>query len=694
MALIGVSLDQSKFGGRVLRNLVTSGFRGKVHAVHPRATELMGVPCVPTLSRVPGPVDVLVIALPRERVGEVLAEAPVIGAKGAIIFSSGYAETGPDGERLQAELADLGRRAGVRLMGPNCLGLYNAQARVALSANEVLNRGLRPGPVAVVSQSGALVGSILDRGEDVGVHFAGFASTGNEADLDAAHFAEAFIEDPEVKVLLAYLEGVRSWERFGTALDLAAAADKPVIVVKAGRTADGRRAVRSHTGSLAGDAAVFDCFCEAKGAVLARDMDEALDIALAFTQTRPVQKPAVRMVSISGGLAGLAADRAEEFGLELPAFSAATVAALKKTLPGFATPQNPLDVTGAVTSSPGLLEECLVSVAADDSGGLVLLLLTVVFGHEQLAAQILRARDRTGAPFLAVWSGGRLLRPSVESLKHGGVATYDTLGRALPVARALLSRAARGAAARRPRQSPFDDDQLERARRALASAGRGGLTEYESKRILSTLGFPVPRERLARTREEAVRCADEITYPVAIKVMSRDIPHKTAAGGVALGVGSREEAQRRTAEILERCAAAMPHAMIDGVLVQEMAPPGREAIIGAFRRPGVGPLVMVGLGGVDVEGVRDVTFRLAPVDAVEAAEMVRELRTGRLFSAGDQPAAALVDALVRVSWAVSELPTIAELDINPLLLDSSGVGLVLDALITIEDPAPGKEPQC
>lgn len=691
VVLVGASADVSKFGGRLLRNLLKGGFPGEVRVVHPHASELMGVPCVPSLSEVPGAVDLVVVALPRERVSEVVTQCPAVGARGLIVFTSGYAETGPDGQRAQAELAALARAHGLRLLGPNCLGLYNAHARVALSANEVLDRALTPGHVGVISQSGALVGSILDRGEDIGIRFAGFVNTGNEADLDAADFLEYFASEPQITVLLAYLEGVRDWSRFARALEVTAAAGKPVIVAKAGRTALGERAVLSHTGALAGDASAFDALLRKYGAVAARDMDEALDVAHLFTRAERPVKASVGIVTISGGLAGLAADRCVELGLSVPDFLPATVGTLRGVLPGFGTPQNPLDVTGAVTSSPGLLEQCLQVVARDDGVGLMLLLLTMVYGRERLVDEILRARERAPVPFVIIWSGGSLVRPARDQLREAGLATYSCLGQALPAVRALLERAHWETLRAATPRCPFTVAQLESVRAGLEEARKRGLTEYEGKRLLAVLGLPVARERLAKDPDQAAALARGIGFPVALKVVSPQIPHKAQVGGVALDVRSEAEVGTRAREILQACRERVPEADIHGILVQEMVREGAEVIVGAIRQPGIGALIMLGLGGPLAEAVRDVTFRLAPLREVDAEEMVRDLRSARLLLRDGLPAPALVDVLVRVSWFAHGVSTVAELDINPLVLTPSGTCLVVDALIRAE-PSPEVKP--
>ena len=687
VAIVGASADEAKFGGRVMRNILRYGFEGAIFPVNARGEPILGVEGYAKLSDVPAPVDLAVIAVPKAIVNEILDQCGDRGVKAAIIVSSGFAEAGGEGENEQRDLLDCARRNGIRLLGPNSLGVYHAGGKLAAAASQVFDQILEPGNIALLSQSGALGGSLLDAGMDQGLRFSSFVSVGNGADLEVPDLLFSQIDDPTCKVILLYIEGIRDLRKLADGLTEARRRGKRVIVLRAGWSDRAAMAIHSHTGSLAGSKAAYTALFRRHRVIQVDDMQEALDAARIASYERDVGKR-IGFVSVSGGMGSLAADRCADLGLEVATFEEETRSRLKAALPSFAPNDNPLDVTGAITSTPGLMGKVLRIVSEDTQTDVIVVLITVVFGSERIAEEIIETRDGIGKPLVVVVSGGASLKSAVSRLKESGVLVFRQLQPAL-LALARVARTSDGGRGANPDAAPggfFDGAAREAIFRAVSAAETGNegatlLTEHESKAILRAAGVPVCTEAVVATPERAVEQAQAFGFPVVLKGLTSEIGHKAKAGLVKLNICNEDQVARSFREI--ETAAQSVHGKLDGVLVQPMLPPGIELLIGAMRDPQAGPLVAFGLGGVFTESLNQITFRPAPISEDEAFEMIWEVPTcARLLEGKPERFKPLTDVLVRVANLIADVAAIEELDINPFIYyPGESRGAAVDGLI-------------
>ncbi|MCX2730337.1 acetate--CoA ligase family protein [Saccharopolyspora sp. NFXS83] len=678
VAVVGAS-ERKAMAARLTRFLLDDGFTGAVYPVNPRYEQVHGLPCYPALDRIPGPVDLVLIMVPADRVAEVVAESARAGARLAIVLSSGFAEVGPDGAALQDELAATARRCGIRVLGPNCQGLLYRPA--ALTATFSSGAGLPSAPpaetggIAYVGQSGALGGSVLGMAADRGVGLTAWISVGNQADLTATEATALLLEDPAIRVLACYLEQLPDGAEWTELADRAAELGKHLVVLRSGRSETGRRAVASHTGALVRSGAAFDLVAERSGAVLVDDIDELLDTAIALGGPRPAGGR-LGVVTSSGGAGGLAADQAEPTGLRLPELDRSTQDVLAPLIPPFGSLVNPVDVTAQVINDASALGQVCEAVAADDAVDAVLVLLTTLGGRtaEQIAESILRASRGCAKPYAVAWqySHAEIAAPAGR-LRREGIPVVSTSSAAITLLSRLLPRDCPTVA---PAAPP-------------GSAGHlptGTLTEAAGARLLDALGVARPRGGLATGAAQAEAVARELHGELVLKVQSPDVPHKTEVGGVLLGVPAAE-AGAAAERLLRAVRSAAPHARIDGVLVQELAAPGVELLVGVRgSRDGYPPVLTAGFGGVTAELYADVVTALAPVDVAGAERMLRALRGAPLLTGfrGRPPAdvRAAATAIAALSQAAAALGDgLAEFEINPLIVHAEGA-TAADLLLT------------
>lgn len=684
VAIVGASEDKAKYGGRVTHYLLHHDFPGQVYLVNPRRAEILGHAAYPDMAALPGPVDVAFLAVPPGVLVETARACAAAGTGCIVVLTTGFAETGEaEGAARQAELLAALAGTGTRLLGPNCFGLIVPPSKLALSTSVILDaKPLLEGPVALVSQSGALMVAMIDRARVSGIGFRACVSVGNQADLELCDFVEHLIDDPATRAICVYAEGFRDGARFLAAAERCRAAGKPLLLTKVGRTEAGVRAAMSHTASLAGSYAALAAACEARGAVLCDDPDVMVVAADALARFGVPPAGDIVVISPSGGGAGVAVDRIEEAGLPLAALSEATRTALGAVM---LPPQadNPLDLGGRrAGESLEATREAARLLAGDPAVGVVLAAWTTTpFYAEATRAVAEEVLARGRAAVFAVLPGAAADGPRAE-LRALGVPICETLDDAIRTAAALLAagRLARAepGLADRPADCPWPE--------ALPPAGI--LTEPEAKALLAAYGVAATREALAGTPEEAVAAAARIGYPVALKVVSREIVHKSEAGGVALGLAGPGALAAAWEKMAARVAHAAPGAAIEGFLVQEMRRGGTELLIGARRDPQFGPIVVFGAGGTLVEMLRDVSVAAAPLGPEAAERLVRASRVWPLLAGwrGAPPAdlAAIVDALCRVGWLAHDLgERLVELEANPLLAGPDGA-VVLDARGRIE----------
>ena len=682
VAVVGASSDPSKVGGSVLANLRVGGFAGRIVPVNAAHPSVQGLPAARSILDVEGDVDLAVVAVPAPDVRATLEQCVAKGVRGAVVVSSGFREAGDEGARREAELRRWLRDQPLRIVGPNCLGWI----RPALGLNLTFAPGMpRRGAIGFFSHSGALCTAILDWSRDHDIGFSLFASLGNQADVTEADLLDALAADPETRVILGYLEGVADGRAFFGALRRAAG-QKPCVLLKTGRSAEGARAVSSHTGALAGSDRAFDAAVRQAGAVRVGTLEELFDVARIVDAGRLPLGRRVVLVTNGGGLGVLAADAARDAGLDVAALDGAARSRLATVLPPTASLTNPVDLIGDAT--PARYGAALEALAVDDASCVVMLAPQAATDAGGVARSILGATRGWTRPILAVFAGGGRVRPGARVLEESGVPCYPFPERAVAALGHTVTLAERSA--RRSSDAPARVVDQSRAaaaaRAALPSQGRLGFTE--GARLLAAYAFPALRHAVAATPEDAGDRARELGCPVALKIVSPDIVHKTDVGGVVLGVTSPEQACRRAADLLARVRAQRPDARLDGILVQPMAADAthREMLLGMVRDPQFGPLVMLGFGGVWVELLRDTAVRLAPLDRADACAMLAELRLAPALGAvrGLPPVdrEALVDAVCRFARLAADLPELAELEINPLLAGPDGV-LAVDVRGTV-----------
>ncbi|HWX49376.1 MAG TPA: acetate--CoA ligase family protein [Roseomonas sp.] len=691
IAVIGASDDVGKFGGRVIHYLIKHGYAGRLLPINPKRATIRELPAHPSISAAPGPVDVAILAVPAANLAAQIEECAAAGVGACIVITGKLAEAGPEGEALQARLLATARAAGMRLLGPNCLGIFNPVDHAMLSSSLALEaEGFPPGHVGLVSQSGALMGTLVSLGHDYGAGFSRCISVGNQADLELCDFLEYLIEDDATKVICLYVEGLRSPRRFMELLRRARASGKPVLCVKAGRSEAGARAARSHTASLAGSYAAFEAVCRAAGAVVMSDPAAMIMAADAMARMPPLPAPGkgVAVVASSGGSTAVLADQLPDAGLRLAEISEATRSVMEEWMPA-SHAHLPLD-TGSFTagSTVPAVEACIRAFMADPDIAAILYPMTTQPRMADYAALLPALAREGGKPILYAMTAGKVGDGARKAMAAANFPWFDRTGDVLQVLRAMEAEAAgrdRGTAP--PAARPAGAGPLPEGLPKGLSAGP--LTEPEAKRLMAAYGIPVTRERLVTTAGEAVAAAEAIGFPVVLKGVSRAVVHKSDLGLVHLRLQDAEAVREAFADLQARLDRAAPGGA-EGVLVQEMAQGGEaELILGTTCDPDFGPMVLVGFGGVLVEVLKDVQLAPAPLSAQDAEAMLRRLALWPVLAgvrgrpAADVPAA--VDALVRLSWLAHDLGArLAELDINPLILRAAGQGaLAVDGRATL-----------
>ncbi|MDR7522490.1 MAG: acetate--CoA ligase family protein [Armatimonadota bacterium] len=679
IVLVGASRDPSKLGYGVAQNLVRCGFPGAVHFVNPRGGRLFDRPVYADLSLVPDPVDLAVLVIPAPAVPDALRACSRRGVRAAVVLSGGFRETGPAGAALEAECARIARESGIRLLGPNCVGLIDTH--LPLDATFLPPPGPPAGDVAFISHSGAICAAVTDWASGQGFGLSYLISLGNQADVTETDMLEAVAEDPHTRVITLYLEGVETGRRF---VEVAGriARDTPIVVLKVGRSAAGRRAVVSHTGALARQEAAYAAAFRRAGVIQAETGEEVVDWARALAWCPLPAGRAMAVLTNAGGPGVMAADALEACGLTLADLQDDTRATLRAMLPPAAAVHNPVDILAS--ASPALYADCLRVVLSDPDvhGVLVILPPPPRDPAESVAEAIIPVIRRTAKPVVVALMGEHAIRAASDRLRAARIPDYPFPERAASALAVLVRRVETLA---RPQLPPaaFDDIRAEAVRRVLADTPRGTegfLASHDAGRVLHLAGIPVPRGGLARTPEDAAALAGEIGFPVVLKVASPDIPHKSDVGGVLLDVRDDAGVAEGAAALLARVRTARPQARILGVSVEHMLPPGQDVIVGAVQDPQFGALVMFGSGGVEVEGLGDVAFALAPLSRQDAEDLLertwagRRLRGYRSLPPADRDA--VIEVVLRVAHLASVCPELAEVEINPLRVLPEGRGAV------------------
>lgn len=684
IAVIGASRTPGKVGYEILANLLAGKFPGSIIAINPEAQEILDLPCYANLKEYGSNIELCLIALPQEQVEKAVKEAVAAKAKGIIIISAGFKESGESGAALEFKLADYCHRRHVRLLGPNCLGLINTYAQLNASFAGAMPQ---QGPIAVISQSGALCTAILDLATSLHLGLAQVASIGNKADISEIDLLRFLAHDEHSKVIISYLEDIVDGDEFIKAAE-EASSKKPVIILKSGTTPAGQKAAASHTGVLAGLDTAYGAAFRQTGVVRADTFDALFDYGAAFAmQPLPVGNK-VLIITNAGGPGTMAADAIEQAGLEVAKFAHNMTSALRQQLPNIASIDNPIDVLG--DAPPERYAAALEAAQEDEEINAIIVILTpqAMTKPAETARAIAQASNGT-KPVLAAFMGGAGVMPGRQELAAANLPNYPSPERAIAALKAMYDYSCwRRRPPRIVNRFRVNRRRVERIITRSQRANRHQLSEVKAKAILKAYGFSVPKGQLAVNREEAVEIAEQIGFPVAMKIVSPNVIHKTDLGGVKLNIPGIE-AVRDSYDLMNiRINERVPDAAIAGVYIEKMAKPGLEIILGMNRDPQFGPMLMFGLGGIFVEVMEDVAFHLAPITFDEAMQMLLATRSYAMLKGkrGQQEVdvEAIAIGLQRISQLTTDFPQITELDINPFIIDDTGSEpVVADARMTL-----------
>jgi acetyltransferase len=699
VAVVGDSPNPG-FAPIIRRNIVTCGFEGEVFPINPRYEEIAGLKAYPSVDAVPGGVDLAVIGVPARAVDAVLMQCEQAGVKAINIITSGYGEQDNEiGRERQAHLRAFAARTGIRIVGPNCLGNISVPAKMCAMSGPF--EFLKPGPIGLVLQSGLMAYSLMIPPLDRDMGFSYVVTSGNEADLEAADLMRYFVEDDETRVIGCFIEQFRDPQKLIEVAEMAAERRKPIVVLKIGRSEAGRRSALAHTGSLVGSDDVADAVMRQYGIIRVDGLDEMTETLAALYSDRLPRGAGVGAIYVSGGAAGLVSDLAQDLGIDLPDLAPQTIQRLEAVIPEYGTVGNPLDVTGQVGAIPELMRGAFEGMAEDPN------IHTIVYGQaypmtvdlDTPAGEIMRVshekypdkvfytvalvpgeiaiqmrRDDGGPPHEPVTNWGGV--PFLQGVENG----LRAVAHLNDYASYIRTRSPNGRAA-------VESPVAEQAREIVRGANGQALVERTAKQLLSLYGIPTTAEQLATSPDEAVSAARQIGYPVVLKIESPDITHKTEAGGVLLNIQDADAVRAGYARIIDSARSYHPAATISGVLVQQMASPGREMIVGMTRDPDFGPAVAVGLGGIFVEVLKDVALGVPPLSDIAARNMLGRLRGKAILEGTRGQGPADVDTVVDILLKFSQLcldlkDDVSEIDINPLVVYEAGRGaLVVDCLV-------------
>lgn len=692
VAIVGASQDATKLGNVVLRNAIEGGYKGTLYPINPKAAEILGYKAYPSVQALPEVPDLAVIVIPYPHVPAAMEDCGKKGVPSVVVISAGFREAGYEGMNRELEVLKIAKQYNIRVIGPNCLGVIDCFTPL----NVTFAAGTPPsGPIDFMSQSGALGVAILDwamAGSQIG--FSKFVSLGNKADVSEMDLMKAWADDPASRVILAYSEGLPNGQDF-MRVAREVSRKKPIIILKSGVTQAGSRAVSSHTGSLAGSEQAYRAAFRQAGVLRAETLQELFDYALAFAYQPLLAGDRIAIVTNAGGPGILCTDALERSGLQLARFDPETTKVLQDFLPDAASANNPVDVLGDALADR--YAYALEKVALDPNVDGIIAIVTpqaMTDVHETgrvigKCSEMIRERG-LNKPLVSCLMGEFKMKPAVEML----AAEYSVPNYVFPerAARAFAAmrdyRELRAASELRVQRFETDNARVRQIIQQVRAEGRAAIGDSESRDIMSAYQLRIPQAKLATTADEAVAIASEMGYPVVLKIASPDILHKTDVGGVKVGLASAADVRDAFDLIVYRAQRYVPSAVIWGCLVQEMIPKGTEILVGMNRDPQFGALVTFGLGGIYVEALKDVTFRVAPFDRTAAAEMLGEIRAHALLDGirGQPPAdkEAIIDTLLKISQLVTDFPEIVEMDINPLMVYEQGRGAIaLDARLVL-----------
>lgn len=685
IAVIGASSKEGALSWWPLHLAATKGFTGEVYPINPTRDELEGLKCLPSIAAVGKPVDVAVVALNADRTPDAVAACAAAGVRVVVLPTQGLGEMGEEGAAIQDRMVENARRQGLRIVGPNSDGFANLASGAIGSIQPLYKDAVQPGPVGLVTQSGATSSSLMIRLKQAGIGCRMVVSGGNEVDLGLADYMSVMVQDPEIKIILSFVESIRKPDDFLKVADLAAELGKPIVLIKVGRSEEGAKRAAAHTGALAGSDALYDAMLAARGVIRVSELSELVAVAKLFLAQGAPATAGVGIMSVSGGQAGTLADKAGEMGVPVPTIDEDTEQRLTAALQ-FGKGFNPCDLTGEIATNPDLATTVYTGFSSQAEIG------TIVFARKHLTArasivaaqQLSEACRKPGAKALAIYAmDGEIIGEEADVYRAGGVPIYDNLNDLFRATTTL---------------SGWSAFQAARGGKVVPATGpssgkvyQGVVPDADAKSLLSGVGVRMAGEAFSADAEGAVRAADGMGYPVVMKVVSDRIPHKTEAGGVVLGVENADGVRAAFDQIMASARAYLDDGDADGVLVQEMVNGGTEIILGLKVDPSLGAFVVVGLGGVFTELMKDVVIEPAPVSLQTAQSMIGRLKGVALLQgfrgANERDVDALAEAIVAVSqFGAAEAGWLAEADFNPVLVLDKGKGVrCVDALLIGKD---------
>lgn len=686
VAIIGASHKKGKIGHDVLSNLISYGYKGKIYPVHPKDKKINGFKVYPSVKDIKEDVDLAVFAIPASSVIESLKDCGEKSVKAAIIITAGFKESGPEGKKLELQLSEIGKQFGIRILGPNCLGLICKESSLNASFAAV---SPLPGDIAFFSQSGALCAAILDWAVKENIGFSKFISLGNKVDISETTLLKALGDDPDTNVILGYIEDVKDGQEF-MRVAREVTVKKPVIICKAGGTKAGARAASSHTGSLAGSEDAFNAAFAQTGVIRAASIQDLFDYAVAFSYQKMPKGPSLAIITNAGGPGIIAVDAVERSQFAKAAqFSKETTDLLRRSLPHGAALNNPVDVIG---DADEVRYKSAINAVLDDTNvdGLVVILTPQSNSRIKETAECLAAA-RHDKPIFTSFIGGKLVEKGLKVLQKNNIPNYHFPERAISSFNAMVKYKN---ILDEPKESlrafKVDKEKVSSIIGEAVKAGQKEIPEYLARDIIESYGFRLPKSILAVDLRQAVIAAENIGYPVVMKIASLDITHKSDMGGVKVGLKNAKDVEDAFDDMIGRVKSVMPNARLLGVLIQQMISGGREVILGMTRDAQFGPMLMFGLGGIYVEVLKDVSFRIAPITACEANDMIEGIRSAVLLKGvrGEKSTdtAAIKESLLRLSQMAIDFPAIKELDINPLKVfpPDAGGAIAIDARISIK----------
>jgi len=689
VAVIGASANPDSISGRPIRYMQEHGYQGKIYPINPKYDEIAGLKCYKSILDIPDEVDQALVAVNYKLVMQTLNECAQKGVKHALVFSSGFAESGEEGKKIQDEIVELSKKTGLRVLGPNCQGMVNLLKHIpcTFSASLEIQPALK-GSIGFVTQSGALGYSIFNLAQESGVGFSYVVSTGNEVDLNSVDFVEYLVENEETSMIITYTEDIKDGKRFKKVADRALELGKPIVCIKVGSSEVGQKAAASHTAALTGSDTAYTTLFNQRGIIRVDEIRDAINFAIMMERIKKIPDDTnLGIITTSGGAGILLADKAEEYNLNVPELDKSARDIIEKYIPAYGSSLNPVDVTAQVINDPDDFKNVLQTVADYPGIDGIVIVISMIYGASgaTMARCVVEMKEKTDTPILVTWpAGDKLMKDNFDILTEGYIPWYKspeqavkTLGSAMKYGK--LRKAVRG-------YQKISDVKADKSVHQAVD-GKDRFSEHDAKEILAGYGLPITREKVVNSSQDAARFAEKIGFPVVLKIDSPDILHKTDVGALKLNLASAGEVEEAYQEIMENVKKHKPDASLNGILVQEMVKGGKEMIVG-INKSRFGPMVMVGLGGIFVEVLKDVSYRIAPFTREEALQMLEELNSYKILTGvrGEKPSDinSLADMLVKMGQFAFEFEDkIAELDINPVMVLPEGQGVkIADALIS------------